>query len=72
MHLLLVHFGLASILASLVVISPSGAADFSGLVELAGSRKIYLECRGEGSPTVILVSGKGDGSGSCGALQRLG
>jgi pimeloyl-ACP methyl ester carboxylesterase len=64
MHSLLVHFGLASFLAPLVVIAPSGAADFSGLVELAGGRKIYLECRGERSPTVILVSGKGDGSGS--------
>ncbi len=32
------------------------AGDFSGLVEMDG-RKLYLECRGSGSPTVILVSG---------------
>jgi pimeloyl-ACP methyl ester carboxylesterase len=63
MQWLVVHFGFAFLLP-LFAISPSGAADFSGLVRLAGGRMIYLECRGEGSPTVILVSGKGDGSGS--------
>ena len=38
----------------------SGALDdFAGLVELPSGRKVYLECRGEGSPTVILESGGG-------------
>jgi pimeloyl-ACP methyl ester carboxylesterase len=32
-------------------------ADFEGTVEIEGDRKIYMECRGSGSPTVILVSG---------------
>jgi pimeloyl-ACP methyl ester carboxylesterase len=37
--------------------SPSAASgDFAGLVDIGG-RKIYLECRGEGSPTVVLVAG---------------
>jgi pimeloyl-ACP methyl ester carboxylesterase len=37
--------------------SPSAASgDFAGLVDIGG-RNIYLECRGEGSPTVILESG---------------
>lgn len=31
--------------------------DFTGLVEIGGGRKMYLECRGSGSPTVILESG---------------
>jgi CubicO group peptidase (beta-lactamase class C family)/pimeloyl-ACP methyl ester carboxylesterase len=31
--------------------------DFAGLVEIGGGRKMYLECRGTGSPTVILESG---------------
>ena len=31
--------------------------DFAGLVEIGGGRKMYLECRGAGSPTVVLVSG---------------
>ena len=36
----------------------SGAAgDFSGTVDLGQGRRIYLECRGAGSPTVILESG---------------
>jgi pimeloyl-ACP methyl ester carboxylesterase len=35
-------------------------ADFSGLVKFGGGRKIYMTCRGKGSPTVVLVSGLGN------------
>jgi pimeloyl-ACP methyl ester carboxylesterase len=31
--------------------------DFAGLVDIGGGRKMYLECRGKGSPTVILIPG---------------
>jgi pimeloyl-ACP methyl ester carboxylesterase len=31
--------------------------DFAGLVEIGGGRNMFLECRGSGSPTVILESG---------------
>jgi pimeloyl-ACP methyl ester carboxylesterase len=31
--------------------------DFAGLVDIGGGRKMYMECRGQGSPTVVLVSG---------------
>jgi len=31
--------------------------DFAGLVDIGGGRKMYLECRGTGSPAVVLVSG---------------
>ena len=31
--------------------------DFAGLVDIDGGRQMYMECRGEGSPTVVLVSG---------------
>ncbi len=31
--------------------------DFSGLVEIGNGRRLYLECHGTGSPTVILESG---------------
>ncbi len=34
-------------------------ADFSGLVDIGG-RSLYLECRGSGSPTVILEAGAGN------------
>jgi pimeloyl-ACP methyl ester carboxylesterase len=34
--------------------------DFAGLVDIGGGRKMYLECHGEGSPTVVFVSGTGD------------
>jgi len=36
------------------------SADFSGLVDIGGGRKMYMECRGKGSPTVVFVSGGGD------------
>jgi pimeloyl-ACP methyl ester carboxylesterase len=36
------------------------SADFSGLVDIGGGRKIYMKCRGTGSPTVVLVSGLGN------------
>ncbi|MGW4333863.1 hypothetical protein ACWEK5_13680 [Rhodococcus koreensis] len=36
-----------------------GAGDRSGLVDIGGGRDIYLECRGSGSPTVVLVAGAG-------------
>src|SRR5215212_577908 len=31
--------------------------DFAGLVDIGGGRKMYMECHGKGSPTVVLVSG---------------
>jgi D-alanyl-D-alanine carboxypeptidase len=37
--------------------------DFAGLVDIGGGRRMYLECRGQGSPTVVLVSGFGDHAG---------
>ena len=45
--------------ATPAVVSPSAVSgDFSSLVDIGG-RKIYLECRGQCSPTVILESGAG-------------
>jgi pimeloyl-ACP methyl ester carboxylesterase len=34
--------------------------DFAGLVDIGGGRKMYMECRGKGHPTVVFVSGYGD------------
>jgi pimeloyl-ACP methyl ester carboxylesterase len=34
--------------------------DFAGLADVGGGRKMYLECHGKGSPTVVFVSGAGD------------
>jgi pimeloyl-ACP methyl ester carboxylesterase len=36
---------------------PATQGDFAGLVDIGGGRRMYLECRGQGGPTVILVSG---------------
>jgi pimeloyl-ACP methyl ester carboxylesterase len=39
------------------------SGDFAGLVDVGGGRKMYLECRGKGSPTVVLVAGlRGSGA----------
>ncbi len=35
----------------------AGTGDFAGLVDIGGSREMYLKCRGKGSPTVVLVAG---------------
>jgi pimeloyl-ACP methyl ester carboxylesterase len=34
--------------------------DFAGLVDIGGGRKMYMECQGKGSPTVVFISGAGD------------
>ena len=36
------------------------AGEFAGSVDIGGGRQIYLECRGTGSPTVLLESGYHD------------
>jgi pimeloyl-ACP methyl ester carboxylesterase len=35
---------------------PAAQGDFAGLVDIGG-RRLYLECQGTGSPTVVLVAG---------------
>ena len=32
------------------------SGDFAGLVDIGGGRKMYLECRGSGSPTIVFVA----------------
>jgi pimeloyl-ACP methyl ester carboxylesterase len=41
--------------------SPAAQGDFAGLVDIGG-RRLYLECRGTGSPTVVLEDGAGIGA----------
>jgi pimeloyl-ACP methyl ester carboxylesterase len=36
---------------------PLAEGDFAGYVGIGGDRRIYLECHGEGSPTVLLEAG---------------
>jgi pimeloyl-ACP methyl ester carboxylesterase len=50
-----------AVLAALVS-TPVAAADFAGLADIGGGRMMYLECRGAGAPTVVLISGKGNGA----------
>ena len=36
--------------------------DFAGLVDIGGGRQIWATCEGQGSPTVVLLSGHGNGA----------
>jgi pimeloyl-ACP methyl ester carboxylesterase len=57
------RFLLLAILVAMSAATASAApTDFAGLVDIGGGRKMYLECRGEGAPTVVLISGKGNGA----------
>src|SRR6476620_3428597 len=63
LRVLLVFFSPLTIAVALTLNLPNTAetAESSeskaGLVDIGGGRKIYLECRGTGSPTVVLISG---------------
>ena len=35
-------------------------SEVSGLIDVGDGRQLYAECRGTGSPTVVLISGKGN------------
>jgi pimeloyl-ACP methyl ester carboxylesterase len=48
---------IALLLASSSPPSVAQDADFAGTVEIGNGRKMYLECRGIGSPTVFIVPG---------------
>jgi pimeloyl-ACP methyl ester carboxylesterase len=51
-----------ALVMTLVASGLATAADVSGLVDIGGGRKMYLACAGVGSPTVVLISGKGNGA----------
>ena len=38
------------------------SGNVAGLVDIGSGQKVYLECSGTGSPTVVLISGKGNGA----------
>jgi pimeloyl-ACP methyl ester carboxylesterase len=38
-------------------VADAGQDDFAGLVDIGGGRRLYLECRGTGSPVVVLEAG---------------
>jgi D-alanyl-D-alanine carboxypeptidase len=44
-------------LVQMVVVAATEVSNSGGLVDIGGGRKIYLKCRGTGSPTVVLISG---------------
>lgn len=57
----------SAVLISVILIGAAARVDAqqtdrAGLVEIGGGRAVYLECSGAGSPTVVLISGKGNGA----------
>ena len=51
-----------ALMIALVAPAFAAAADVSGPVDIGGGRTMYLACSGVGSPTVVLISGKGNGA----------
>jgi len=47
----------APLAAQGVAAPPASQGDFGGLVDIGGGRHFYMECRGAGSPTVVLEAG---------------
>ena len=43
-------------LLQVVVVAAAENSSSGGLIDIGGGRKIHLECRGTGSPTVVLIS----------------
>ena len=54
------HSGAGS--ASTAPTTSRAQQDFAGLVDIGGGRKIWATCKGQGSPTVVLISGHGNGA----------
>jgi hypothetical protein len=48
---------LVAVQATVVHSAMAAGSDFARPVKIGGDRKMYLECRGTGSPTVVFVSG---------------
>ena len=56
--LALTAIAVSALLTSAQAAEPIAASgDFAGLIEIGGSRKLYLECEGTGSPAVVLEAG---------------
>ncbi|MEU0496957.1 alpha/beta hydrolase [Mycobacterium sp. NPDC006124] len=45
--------------AAIVTAPVASADDWSGLVAVGGGRSLFLNCQGQGSPTVFVIPGKG-------------
>lgn len=52
--------------AALLAVAPAAVhpapVDVAGTVDIGGGRQMFLQCSGAGSPTVVLISGKGNGA----------
>ncbi len=49
-----------ALVAAAATVLPCGRATAdAGLVDIGGGRSIYLDCQGDGSPTVLIIPGKG-------------
>ncbi len=55
---------LSALMAVVVAASSLSAQVFTAHVAVAGTRRVWVDCRGAGSPTVVLESGHGEDSGT--------
>jgi pimeloyl-ACP methyl ester carboxylesterase len=52
--------GMLAAAVTIPVCAPATADDgWTGLVQIGGERSIYLDCQGAGTPTVLIIPGKG-------------
>ncbi len=61
-HLILAATLALALEAANIAPAQSAGKDFAGLVDIGGGRQMYVECRGQRSPTVVLISGRGNGA----------
>ena len=54
--------GLFALLLAGLLPAAARGGDRAGPVDIGGDRQMFLQCSGAGSPTVVLISGKGNGA----------
>lgn len=56
------HAAMLSVLLLAASVPAAAGGDRAGLVDIGGGRAMFLRCSGAGSPTVVLIAGKGNGA----------
>jgi pimeloyl-ACP methyl ester carboxylesterase len=66
------HIAVACAAAFAVIGQTAASEDLAGVVDIGHGRKVYLECRGTGSPAVVLVAGLKASAGDWSAATQSG
>jgi pimeloyl-ACP methyl ester carboxylesterase len=66
------HIAVACAAAFAAIGQTAASEDLAGVVDIGHGRKVYLECRGTGSPAVVLVAGLKASAGDWSAATQSG